>query len=179
MEQNLIRDLQNENNFAFGELYKQYFPTVKNFILKNSGSVEDAEDVFQDSLLVFVEKLRLENFQLSASAKTYLVAITKNIWFKKLRNKKEEFDFSLLENEKFHQEIDESIENEKSYKDKLQNLLHKITKHCEGLIHDMFFKEKSVEEIQKKYGYSNKHTLQNQKYKCVEQIKKVKEEENL
>ena len=63
--------------------------------------------------------------------------------------------------------------------DKLQNLLHKITKHCQGLIHDMFFKEKTVEEIQKNYGYTNKHTLQNQKYKCVEQIKKVKAEENL
>ena len=39
----------------------------------------------------------------------------------------------------------------------------------------MFFKEKAVEEIQKEYGYASKHNLQNQKYKCVQQIKKMKE----
>lgn len=63
----------------------------------------------------------------------------------------------------------------KDYRDKLQNFLHKITKHCQGIIHDMFFKEKSVEEIQN----TSKYMLQNQKYKCVEQIIRVKKEENL
>ncbi len=175
----IVQDLKGENNHAFGQLYKEYFGMVNRFITNNSGQTSDAEDIFQDTMIVLLEKLRQDDFQLTASLKTYIIAIAKNLWFKKLRNKKEEFDFSLLENVDFYQEIEASIENEKTYKDKLQNLLHKITKHCQGLIHDMFFKENSVEEIQKNYGYANKHTLQNQKYKCVEQIKKVKQEENL
>lgn len=38
----------------------------------------------------------------------------------------------------------------------------------------MFFKNKPIEQIQKEYGYSTKHNAQNQKHKCVEQIRKVK-----
>lgn len=41
----------------------------------------------------------------------------------------------------------------------------------------MFFKNKPIEQIQKDYGYSTKHNAQNQKHKCVEQIRKVKEQE--
>lgn len=41
-------------------------------------------------------------------------------------------------------------------------IYHRVTEHCQGLIHDMFFKEKSIEQIQKEYGYSTKHNAQNQ-----------------
>jgi len=41
----------------------------------------------------------------------------------------------------------------------------------------MFFKEKAIELIQKEYGYSTKHNAQNQKHKCVEQIRKIKAKE--
>ena len=41
----------------------------------------------------------------------------------------------------------------------------------------MFFKNKPIEQIQKDYGYSNKHNTQNQKHQSVDQIRKVKEQE--
>ena len=40
--------------------------------------------------------------------------------------------------------------------------------------YDIFIENKSIEEIQDKYQYSSRHNAQNQKYKCVEQIKKIK-----
>lgn len=173
----ILIDLKGENNKAFGLLYTSYFQVVSQFVIKNSGQLSDAEDVFQDTMIVLVEKLRKDNFLLTASLKTYIVAIAKNLWFKRLRDKHKEIELSELYDEKFLENINQSIEEERSYRDKLQNYLHKITKHCKGLIHDMFFKEKKIEEIQKEYGYSTKHNAQNQKHKCIEQIRKVKEKE--
>ena len=40
------------------------------------------------------------------------------------------------------------------------------------------FSSKKIEQIQKEYGYSSKQNAQNQKYKCVEQIRRVKEQES-
>jgi len=37
-----------------------------------------------------------------------------------------------------------------------------------------FFKNNPIEQIPKDYGYYTKHNAQNQKHKCVEQIRKVK-----
>lgn len=177
MKSEIIADLKGENNSAFGELYTRYFRMVHRFVTNNSGRAGDAEDVFQDTMLVLVEKLRQDNFQLTACIKTYIMAIAKNIWFKRLRTSSREIELTELYDTKFFEEINEAIEQERSYKDKLNNYIHQITEHCKGLIHDLFFKEKTIEQIQEEYGYSTIHNAQNQKYKCVEQIRKVKEKE--
>lgn len=174
----VIKDLKGDNQNAFGELYKKHFGVVNRYILNNSGTTEDAEDVFQDTMLVIVEKLRQDDFQLRASLRTYIMAIAKNVWLNRLKSAGKYRNIEEhLNNEAFYEELNGYIDQEMSYWDKLQNYMHKITTHCQGLLHDMFFKEKSVEQIQEEYGYSNKHSLQNQKYKCVEQIRKVKEGE--
>lgn len=172
----IIIDLKEESNFAFGELYKNYFKSIHHFVLNNNGSTSDAEDIFQDTMLVLVQKLRQDDFQLSASIKTYIMAIAKHLWLNKLRTSYRETELTDLHDHKFFEEITLSIEHEKTYWDKLQFYMTKITDHCSRLMHDMFFKNKPIEQIQKEHGYSSKHNAQNQKHKCVEQIRKVKEQ---
>lgn len=174
---NIIVDLKTENNFAFGELYKDNFGKISNFVQNNSGNQADAEDLFQEAMMVLVEKLRQDDFQLTASIDTYVYAICKNLWFKKLRDKNYELSVDELQSFDFFTSINDSIEDEKSYLEKLKGYLLKITDHCNRLIHDIFFKEKGIDQIQKDYGYSTRHNAQNQKHKCVEQIRKVKEED--
>lgn len=78
----IIIDLKGENTYAFGEMYKNYFGMVNRFVINNNGTTNDAEDIFQDTMLILVEKLRKDNFVLTASLKTYTMAISKNLWFK-------------------------------------------------------------------------------------------------
>lgn len=173
----IIIDLKGENNKAFGTLYKNYFGVVNRFITNNSGTNHDAEDIFQDTMIVLIAKLRQDDFVLEASVKTYLMAIAKNLWFKKLRTASKETEFTDLHNNKFYEEISLAIEQEKTYLDKLQYYIQQISEHCKRLIHDMFFKNQPIRQIQKDYGYATLHNAQNQKHKCVEQIRKAKERE--
>lgn len=177
MSDNILNDLKGECNNAFGQLYKEYFAMVNRFITNNNGRTEDAEDIFQDTMIILWGKLQKDNFHLTASIKTYIMAIAKNLWLKRLRTVNQESKLNDILHDKIYEEVNLAIEQEKNYWDKLQNYFHKITKHCQGLIHDMFFKEKAIEQIQKEYGYSSKHNAQNQKHKCVEQIRKVKEQD--
>ncbi|PZW41392.1 RNA polymerase sigma factor (sigma-70 family) [Mesonia algae] len=172
---NIIVDLKTENNFAFGKLYQDNFGKILNFVQNNSGNQTDAEDLFQEAMMVLVEKLRQNDFQLTASIDTYVYAICKNLWFKKLRDKNYELSVDELKSCDFLTSINDSVEDEKTYLEKLKGYLLKITDHCNRLIHDIFFKEKAIDQIQKDYGYSTRHNAQNQKHKCVEQIKKLKE----
>ncbi len=171
----IINDLKGEGNRAFGDLYRNYFGLVSHYITRNNGSAEDAEDIFQETMLVLVEKLRQDNFQLTASLKTYVMAISKHIWLKKLRSGYRTTEFTDIHSNSFFEEINSSIEGGRTYSDKLHAYMTKITGHCNRLLHDMFFKKKPIEQIQVEYGYSSKHNAQNQKHKCVEQIRKVKE----
>lgn len=173
----ILTDLKTDNNFAFGKLYQDNFVKITKFVKNNSGNQSDAEDLFQDAMMVLVEKLRQDDFQLTASIDTYVYAICKNLWFKKLRNKNFELSVEELQSFDFLNSINEAIEDEKTYLEKLKGYLLNITEHCNRLIQDIFFKEKAIEQIQKDYGYSTRHNAQNQKHKCVEQIRKIKEKE--
>jgi RNA polymerase sigma factor (sigma-70 family) len=172
----ILSDLKSGDNQAFAQLYKTHFGMVNRFVANNNGNTNDAEDIFQDTMMVLFEKLRQEDFILTASIKTYIMAIAKNLWLKRLRTAYREIEYTDSHDTKFHEGINLAIEQEKTYWDKLQNYVHKITEHCKGLIHDIFFKGKAIEQIQKDYGYATRHNAQNQKHKCVEQIRKVKEE---
>lgn len=91
------------------------------------------------------------------------MAIAKHLGFNKLRSISHETEITDLHYSKLLQEIDLSIEQEKTYWDKLQFYMIKITDHCSRLMHDMFFKNKPIEQIQIEHGYSTKHNAQNQK----------------
>ncbi len=174
---NILIDLKTENNFAYGKLYQDNFHKISKFVQNNSGNQADAEDLFQDAMMVLLEKLRQDNFQLTASIDTYVFAICKNLWFKKLRDRNYELSVDEVQSFGFLSSINDSIEGEKTYLEKLKGYLLKITDHCNRLIHDIFFNEKAIDQIQKDYGYKTRHNAQNQKHKCVEQIRKVKEKE--
>lgn len=83
-------------------------PSLKIYILKNGGTNEDANDVFQDALVVLYKKLQLPDFKLTASINTYLHAVAQNIWMQELRRQKRipiekssvmktEFEYRLFE----------------------------------------------------------------------------------
>jgi RNA polymerase sigma factor (sigma-70 family) len=172
----LITNLREGNRSSYEALYKENYSSVERFIVNNSGTPDDAKDIFQDTLLVLFTKLKDDNFELTASLKTYIIAISKNLWFKKLRNMSYHEESTLTDyySNKFYCEIDSSIEKEKPYWEKLQTYLSKITAHCKHLLNSMFFKNRNIEKIQKEYGYSSKHNAQNQKHKCIEQVRKMK-----
>ncbi|WP_025763919.1 RNA polymerase sigma factor [Dyadobacter tibetensis] len=174
--QKLLDDLSGNLNHAFGDMYRDYFGMVYHFVSNNNGDRSDAEDLFQDTMLVLVEKLRNDQFELTASLKTYVMAIAKHLWLKRLRTAGHMVPLEDRMTQVLSDDLDRSIENEKTYMDRLQFYMTKITDHCNKLMHDMFFKSKSIEQIQVDYGYSTKHTAQNQKYKCMNQIKRIKEE---
>jgi len=162
-------------NTTFKELYIEYFPLVRKFILNNNGNETDAEDIFQDTMIIFLEKLRMDDFVISASVRAYIMGIAKNIWHKKIRDTFKLTELTENHTNQFYQDIESSIQQEKTYLDKLKDYMHAITNHCKGLIHDMFFKNKSIDQIQQDYGYKSRHNAINQKYKCIEQIRKLKE----
>lgn len=170
----IIDDLKGANEHAFADLYKLYYPSIKYFVKRNSGQEADAEDLFQDTMFVLVEKLRRQDFYLTASLKTYVMAIAKHLWFKKLRNLYRELPLEGPELDALCEGLDDQIEAEFTYADRLKAYMSKISTHCNRLIHDWFFKGNDIKEIRQKYGYKNDHSAQNQKYKCIEQIKKVK-----
>jgi RNA polymerase sigma factor (sigma-70 family) len=173
----LLDNLKNEDNASFAVLYKFYFPSVALYITQNFGSAQDAEDIFQEAIIVLLQKLRQTDFALTSSLKTYLFAIAKNLWLKRLRDNK----LIPVDNfENYQQEtaiVEFELQTEPFREEKLGSWLTKITEHCQRILKAIFFYREPMTSLMQKMGWKNKHTAANQQYKCIQQVKKEKNKE--
>ncbi len=171
--------LKARDSQAYHILYKFYFPSVQNFIVKNSGTTDDAKDIFQETIIVLLEKVSHESFNLTSSLKTYIFAISSNLWLKYLREVKRASITNLDIYEQFLIDYDE-VENEvqKENHRKATNIFTRLTYKCKLLLHAIFYDDKSITQVTEEFGYTTKHNAQNQKYKCLEQARKGMENLN-
>lgn len=176
MDQELIRSIKAGENHLLETFYKKNFPIIAHYIKQNNGNKEDAQDVFQESIIILVSKVKDPDFILTSALSTYLFSISKNIWLKYLRDNKfinaEQFDNN-------QHDIESSTEENEAlnYENKVLSWLHLITKHCQRILKAMFFYNQPIEKLMIKMGWKNKHTASNQKYKCIQQLKKAKDKD--
>lgn len=169
----LLDQLRNEQSSSYELLYKFYFPYIASYIKQNQGNKEDAEDIFQEAIIVLLHKVRQDDFVLSSSLKTYLYAIAKNLWLKRLRdNKLITIEDESALNRQSAETIVIEMYPEKTEEDKVESWLTKITINCQNILKAIFFYNESMDSLMSKMGWKNKHTAANQKYKCMEQIKR-------
>ena len=168
-----FKGLKSKDNKAYEILYKFYYPSVKNFITKNNGCEDDAQDIFQETILVLLEKVPKEDFNLTSSLKTYIFAISSNLWLKRLRDGSKIVKTELDVYEKYLTDYEEA-ESDVSHANtnRLVRVFKIMTNKCITLLKAIFYDEKNIDTITKDYGYTNKHNAQNQKYKCLEQARK-------
>ena len=84
-QQHIINGILREDEHILTTFYKRNFPMVRAYILLNKGKVEDAEDIFQEALLVMYQKLRKGEFQLQTSLDRYCYGVCKNMWRTRLK----------------------------------------------------------------------------------------------
>src|SRR5690349_2029 len=75
---------------ALKKLYTDNYPRVEHYILNNSGSVEDAKDLYQEAFIATWRNIMLGKFTAvhEGSENAYLFQIAKNKWLDVLRGQR-------------------------------------------------------------------------------------------
>ncbi|MFC4874933.1 RNA polymerase sigma factor [Negadavirga shengliensis] len=154
----------------FLDMYRQSFPSVAGYVKKNGGTLEDAKDIFQDSLVIFYEKAVSPGFVLKKSEKAYLFGIAKHLWF----NRRHEIShFQELED---HEDLISQDEANHGLGNKIVELLEASGKKCMEMLKAFYYDHLSMEELSASFGYATTRSATVQKYKCLEKVRdKVKE----
>ena len=144
---------------ALEYLYKKYYKMMTKIVLSNSGSEDEAKDIYQDALVVFWQKATSGNLVLTSKMSTYIYSICLNLWRKELDRKKrfanEEKDSSVYGNE-------DKIEREKIINECIQQL----GETCKKVLMYYYFDGLSMQDIADKLGFANTNTAKTKKYKC-------------
>lgn len=147
---------------------------VLQFILNNNGDEDDAKDVYQEAIIVFYNKVRAGGFELNAKLKTYLYAISRRIWLKKLAQmQKKTNNITDFENVLAVEEAMEDHEHHDLQFDKMKTALEALGEPCKTIIEDFYMNSLSMQDIVEKFGYTNTDNAKTQKYKCLQRLKKI------
>ena len=84
-ERILLQGLARNDKKAVETIYKDNYSTVQSLIINNNGSADDAKDIFQETMIVLYEKARSGTFELNCLIKTYVFAVARRLWLKKLQ----------------------------------------------------------------------------------------------
>ena len=169
-----IEGLRSGNNIVLSALYKKYYNIVLKFIVNNSGTEEAARDIYQEAVIILYEKARQHDFVLTCQLQTYLYSVVKRLWLKQLKNNGKTFLFKDDdENEVVDVSADLSEYQEKELEiERMNQSLSQLGEPCTSLIKDFYVQKLSMEDLAEKYGYTNADNAKNQKYKCLQRLKK-------
>ncbi len=168
----IIDGIRYSRDEVFKHIYKQFYPMIYSYILKNSGNKEEARDIFQDGIIVLYEKSLTEDFELTANVGTFLYSVCQRLWLNKLnRQKKREFLDSNIPESDDEQDVLDEESSERQHL--LKKLLRKIGESCRKILVKTYFEKRRDKEIADELNLSGSDYVKMQRYRCLKQLRKL------
>lgn len=178
-EQQLLAELARGERTATELVYRQHIKTVGAWIQQNGGTDSDVADVFQEGMVILYEKAQQEDFRLTCKVGTYLFAVCKHLWFKRLQKAQKQPGFlpdnaGSDEGKDWAYEDDIKVHKEReAHYEQLNNALDQLGEPCSSLLKAFYHQDKSMQEIAADFGYTNPDNAKTQKYKCLNRLRKI------
>ncbi|MBA7541620.1 hypothetical protein ES705_33936 [subsurface metagenome] len=161
-------------------VYKTYRMEFIKWMMKSyKCSIDDAKDVYQQTIIIFYENVINDKIQsYNSSIKTYIFAIGKNKFYTLTRDKN-----------RFNLEIDDTIKmvsDDRNIKEDNLNKLEGVEKSltilgdpCKKILELYYYHKKSMNDIAMELGLKNPETAKNMKYKCLKRLRIICQKEGV
>jgi RNA polymerase sigma factor (sigma-70 family) len=168
----IIRGLKARDTVIIKYIYKNYFQPVRFMVTSNSGSQMDAEDVFQDAMMIIFKKISIGCLNLTCAFNTYLYAVCKHVWLQKLNKHGIQFEYKDakdIEPVEDSHNLEALIEDNEKFK-LFQQHIEKLGEADQKMLR-LFLKKVPLAEIAKIMGYSSYEYAKVRKYLVKEKLK--------
>ncbi|MBC3757306.1 sigma-70 family RNA polymerase sigma factor [Hyunsoonleella sp. SJ7] len=173
----LIEAIKNNNSKALKSFYIENYPKVESLVLKNSGSVDHAKDIYQEAFITVWNHVKIDRFkpENETALQGYLYRIAKNKWTDVVRSKSFKGSRSLTD-EALNTFKDEDFNEGKPKDDEKLKLAMEAFKNlgqpCKQLLRTFYFEKKSLRDISIELNIEET-TARNKKYRCMKKLKSM------
>ncbi len=169
----LTEAIISNDDVVLSKLYTTNYSKVKDYILKNSGSGDDAKDIFQEAFIAVWRNVQTGKFLPDSETvfAGYLYKVSKYKWIDFLRKGQrtkvisfEETDAIELNGFEFLKEDDEQ------YLGSIQKNFLKLGNTCKEVLIKFYYKRLPLKTIATNYNWTEA-TAKNNKYRCLQQLR--------
>lgn len=174
-EQYLIDGIASGDSKILELIYQKYSQRVKTLIEKNTGTVEDARDVFQEAIVIIYKNTKKRDIELTSSFFTYFYGICRRVWWRKLqKDKRSPLLTGIEKGEEAYVDQQESLLDQEHYQLYLEKLDELEPQKKQVL--ELYLKGKNMSEIAKIMELKSVGYARMLKFRCkqilLEQIRK-------
>ncbi|RTQ46887.1 sigma-70 family RNA polymerase sigma factor [Hymenobacter gummosus] len=150
------------------QLYRRTFPAVERHVRRHGGTAADAQDVFQDALIVLYEKALAETLTLTATPGTFLVAVSRNLWRRELQRRGQHPTAELTE---AHFDELPADESEAAPALAVLDYVQQLGEKCRSLLIGFYYHRQPLEQLAAAHQYGSVRSATVQKFKCLERLR--------
>ncbi len=153
-------------------LYTTYASKVKSFVVRNGGTKDDGEDMFQEVVMIFYQKVIANQLtEEDCNVGGFIIGVSKNKWcsaIKKDVTRKNYHKLSSKETDKSYSTMSSvlSVERERIVND----VLALIGEDCKQLIRMVVYENRALKEIAQIMGFSSEDVAKTKHYRCKKKL---------
>lgn len=173
-DDDLVAAIRSEEASAFTALYHRYFAMVQHLIMTNSGQLEDAKDIFQESIIQLFMNIRTQDFKLTAKLGTYLYSIARNKWRERMRSTAKTDLVDVVDTEEGIAPMQDTIAKEQDEQKiaLMQKTMGQLTEECQRILRLFYFSRLSMDQIAQRMDYTYEFAKQ-KKSRCLKKLREM------
>jgi RNA polymerase sigma factor (sigma-70 family) len=172
-DKEIIECLRSRQSYVVHYLSDRYMPMIRLLVYEKGGTNEDARDIFQDGLIIMLERLDDKQFALTCKFKTFLYCVCENLW-KRVLDKRQVANnyFSRREEPEAEKDFTELIDH-RMYDEIFQEVFKTLDPVSKKIL-KLYWQDKSPQEIADKLGYTYGYVRKKKSEAQSELTEKVK-----
>ncbi len=166
-----LNGIRNHDPDILQHILIEFFSGIEYHIVSNNGTKEEAHDIFMDALEIVYRKVKKGDFEISCAFYTFVFAVSKNLWLKRLRGKKYQSrvttdDWEVLKLGDYPAQAIEKTERFKLYREKFALL----GEDCRKILGWFLLENKNMKEIASLMGFKSEGYARKRKFQCKEKL---------
>jgi RNA polymerase sigma factor (sigma-70 family) len=170
----ILEGLRLRSDYIINFIYKEFFPLIRFLVTENGGLDEDAEDIFQDGIIILYSKISLDQLKLTSSFKTYMYSVCRNLWLQKLNKRKAIYD-KLTDVEEYIDLPKDVLQEANNQETEMHRIIQihflSLPGDCQKVLR-LFVKNIPLREIAGIMGFKTENYAKTRKYLCKQELKK-------
>lgn len=174
----IIEGLRVDDDKVLEFFSRDYREKVRRYIRNRGGTLEDANEVFNDSLIKLIKAIKKPG-KIINSLEDYFFIIYRNEWINMTRLNSKNLNYT-----KVADDILDSLDDYENYKqDQICKLIweniESMSQSCNNILEMFYRKNLSFREIAETLGYSTESSAKQRKYRCIMILKeRIKQDPN-
>lgn len=175
----ILNGILRNDTIVLQHIYKNYYSKINFFVKKNSGDDDDANDIFQEAIIIIYRKLKANELVLDCTFETYLYSVCRYLWLKQLERRKLEKE-KIKDNHEYNEDIyDDGLEKVVDLNERYslyQRHFTNLGKDCQKIL-QLYFDKVPLKNIAQIMGFKSEKYAKKRKFKCKEYlIKSIKQD---